>query len=108
MKKASEILESIVFRYALIILSSLNGLAFFYLFFTPLTLSLLNLLLRLFSIGSLNGSFIITHSDTFQIISACIAGSAYFLLFFLNLSTPGINPKKRFVSIVFSFLVFLI
>jgi len=40
------------------------------------------------------------------LIRACIAGSAYFLLFILNLSVP-MKLKKRIYSLAFSFFIFL-
>ncbi len=40
-------------------------------------------------------------------IAACIAGSAYYLLLILNLSTPGIKLKKRISMILWAFSVFL-
>ncbi|MEK6819697.1 MAG: pacearchaeosortase, partial [Nanoarchaeota archaeon] len=43
-----------------------------------------------------------------EIIKACIAGSAYYLLLVLNLSTPNINFQKRTKMIFIAFSVLLI
>ena len=43
-----------------------------------------------------------------ELIPACIAGYAYYLLFVLNLSTPNLKTKIRIQAILFSFLALLI
>ena len=43
-----------------------------------------------------------------EIIEACVAGSAYYLLFILNLSIPNINLPKRFKLLFISFVSLLI
>jgi exosortase/archaeosortase family protein len=43
-----------------------------------------------------------------EIIEACVAGSAYYLLLILNLSTPSIKFPKRFKLILISFASLLI
>jgi len=52
-------------------------------------------------------NFIIFESFRVHLIPACIAASAYFFLIFLNLSSPEIQPKKRFAAILFSFAILL-
>ncbi|MEK6879716.1 MAG: pacearchaeosortase, partial [Nanoarchaeota archaeon] len=44
----------------------------------------------------------------FKFIEACVAGSAYYLLLILNLSTPKIQLKTRIKAIFFSFAAFFI
>jgi len=46
---------------------------------------------------------IINNKIPIELIPACIAGSAYYLLFILNLSTPEIKIKKRIAMILLAF-----
>lgn len=43
-----------------------------------------------------------------ELIGACIAGSAYYLLLIFNLSVPDVKLKKRFKMLAFAFLAFLV
>ncbi len=114
MNKSNYKIIEIILRYFIILLASFNGLALFYFVFTPLTYYPVYFL---FSLVFENVSFIITEylpviilNEMFliELIPACIAGSAYFLLLMLNLSTPNIKLKKRVYAIVFSFGIFLL
>jgi hypothetical protein len=49
---------------------------------------------------------IVVDSSIFNLVEACIAGSAYVLLITLNLATP-MNPGKRLKSLAFLILSFL-
>ena len=101
-------------RYSVIFLISLNSLALFYLIFTPLTIYpvylLFSLVFESISFVSMEStkSILINRDFLIELIPACIAGSAYFLLLMLNLSTPNINLKKRIYAIAFSFGIFLL
>ena len=53
-------------------------------------------------------SFFILDKFSIEIIKACVAGSAYYLLFILNVSVPKIKFKKRIKMLLFSFAFFLI
>lgn len=96
-------------RYFIMVLAAVSGLWIFYTIFTPLTVYPTYFLLNLFFESSLSGN-IITVSNIFpiEIVKACVAGSAYYLLLILNLSTPGILLKKRLKIIGESFLALLI
>lgn len=106
-KKANQVLD-IVIRYAILIAVAIPNLWLFYFIFTPITIYPVNFLLKLFYQTSLTGS-LITVSSCFpiEIISSCVAGSAYYLLLILNLSTPGIKLKKRINLLLLSFASFL-
>jgi|TARA_Y100000310_G_scaffold337625_1_gene425192 exosortase/archaeosortase family protein len=54
------------------------------------------------------GELIITNGLAVEFIKACIAGSAYFLLLILNLSTPKIPIRKRILMIFISFVSLLV
>ncbi|MFH1325679.1 MAG: pacearchaeosortase [archaeon] len=101
-------LRDISIRYFLLVLVALPNLWIFYFIFTPLTVYPVYFVLGLFyetflikNVILVNGLFPI------ELIKACIAGSAYYLLLILNLSTPRINPKKRINLLVFSFVSLL-
>ena len=101
-------IKDFLFRYALILLSSLGGLYIFYQIFTPLTLYPVYLFYSLFSSVYLLGNSIIFYSGAqIDIIFSCVAGAAYFLLFVLNLSMPNIKLSKRLKMLAFGFGVFL-
>lgn len=96
------------FRYFILIVIALPGLYFFYAIFTPLAIYPAYWLLSLFYDVSLNfAERTLTISGfTINIIPACIAGSAYYLLLILNLTTP-LKIKTRIKSLAFLFSSFL-
>ena len=98
---------TILLRYAIILALGLGNLILFYKVFSPLTIFptyyLLNLLLG--NVQLIDNS-IILGSYTIEIIRACVAPTAYYLLLALNLTTP-MNTKKRIHSILFSFTLLL-
>jgi hypothetical protein len=89
-------------RYLLIVIAGLNGLYIFYAVFTPLTLNILSLFFQV------NGNIISTSSAVVELVPACIAGSAYYLLFILLFATPNIGFEKRLRALVFLFASFLV
>lgn len=100
---------SIALRYIILILVALPNLWLFYFIFTPLTVYPVYYLLNLSFDASLIGNIIILNKKiAIELIRACIAGSAYYFLFVLNLSTPKIKISKRVKMIIFAFLVLLI
>lgn len=101
-------LLSIFLRYFAILFAGLNSLYFFYVLFTPITLSFLEPTLKLLFEASLKGTTFYIQGFNIEIIKACIAGSAYYLLFALNLALPNIELKKRTKIVLFSFGAFLL
>jgi len=99
----------IFFRYILLVVIALPNLWLFYTIFTPLTVYPVYFLLNLLFDASLisNIVIIINQNLPIEIIEACVAGSAYYFLLILNLTTSGIKTKTRIYMILFSFLVFL-
>ena len=114
MKKSKIKIQEIILRYIIILILSFNSLALFYLIFTPLTIYpvylLFSLVFESISFVSMEStkSILINRDFLIELIPACIAGSAYFLLLMLNISTPNINLKKRIYAIAFSFGIFLL
>lgn len=98
----------IFIRYFLLILAPLGNLAFFYVIFTPLTLYLSYFLINIFFDATISGNYIFFGNNVISMIPACVAGSAYYLLLILNLSTRGILIKKRIALLISSFVSFLI
>src|SRR3989338_2593354 len=87
----------IVLRYLILVLVAFPNLWIFY------------FILKLFFDVSLMSNFIVINKIlTVEIISACIAGAAYYFLLVLNLSTPKIDFKHRASIIIFSFTTLLI
>ena len=75
-------------RYLVVLLLSFNGLFVIYYVFSPITFYLSLYSLSLF--GNVSGFFleklIVFNSINIELVNACIAGAAYYLLIFLNLS----------------------
>lgn len=105
---------SLVVRYGILLIIGVanlflgdNGL--FYTLFSPLTIKpvfyFFGLLYEEATIFGTDTIFIAGYYAT--IISACIAGSAYYLLLILNLSTP-MPLKKRLWCLSYVFILFLI
>ena len=108
MKERSSSLLDILLRYAILILIGVLGLKIFYFFFTYLTVYPTYFLLNLFFNASLAYNTILLSGFPIEIIGACVAGSAYYLLLILNLSIREITIKKRIEMLLFSFASFLI
>jgi exosortase/archaeosortase family protein len=99
---------NLLIRYALLILIPLNSLYIIYLILTPLTVyPVFFLLKQTYGAQLLIGNQIFSSGQYIELVGACIAGSAYYLLLILNLSTP-MAIKKRIKTLLFSLLFFLI
>lgn len=109
MKKSSGQFMDILIRYLILIVVALPHLWIFYFLFAPLTIYPVYFLLNLFFNSSLIGEVVLVE-DCFPIemVGACIAGSAYYLLLMLNLSTPKIKFRKRINMIFLSFISLLL
>jgi len=110
-KTSSKKITNLIIRYTLLILVAIPNLWIFYYIFTPLTKYSVYFLLNLFfESASLIGDSIVIAGCPFpiEIIGACVGGSAYYLLLTLNLSTKGIEIKKRLKMILIAFLLFFL
>jgi len=108
MKKNNKDLYFILLRYLSCLFVSFNGLFIFYFIFTPLTLYSVYFLIKIFyPTAIIQNTQIIFNNSNIKLIGACIAGSAYFLLYILNFTTP-MNLKKRVLSLLYSFFLFFI
>ena len=91
-------------RYIIILLFGLWNLSIFYKIFTPLTTHFAGFILNLFSPTTIMGNIILFKSISLELIPACVAGSAYYLLLILILSTPNIEVFKRIKLILISLM----
>src|SRR5574343_199180 len=107
MSKESSKIVLIFVRYFVILLAALSNLYLFYIVFTPLTVYTASCLLSLGYPVYTSGSTIVANSLPIEIVEACVAGSAYYLLFLLNLAVP-MPLRKRILSILFVFASFLV
>ena len=105
----SQRIFDILIRYSVLVILSIGGLWIFYIVFTPLTVYPVFFLLNYFFGAVLNSeaSVVLVAGIPIELIEACIAGSAYYLLIIFNLSTPEIKINQRLRMIFFSFLIFL-
>jgi exosortase/archaeosortase family protein len=108
-KQEQNSILSIFIRYILIIFLGLSNLYLIYLIFTPLTVYPVYYLLKLFYTPTLSCTTIFLNNIIIEMIDACIAGSAYYLLLILNLAIPNIKLNKRLkmIFVSFSFLLIL-
>ena len=108
MNKTQKQFLDIFVRYIILVIVAIPNLWLFYFIFAPLTIYSVYFLLNLFFDASLMSNIILIGKHPIEIISACIAGSAYYLLLILNLSVPKIKLDKRIKMIVLSFASFLV
>ena len=95
-------------RYLFLVLIAVPGFDIFYYFLLPATLYPVYYILKISFAPVLLGHVIFLGQKSIEIVGACVAGSAYYLLLILNLSVPKIKPLLRIKMIFFSFLVFLV
>ncbi len=107
MKNTGDILD-ISLRYVILLVVGLFFMRYIYVIFTPLTFYPIYFILGLFYNVSAEGIKIILSNISIELINACVAGSAYYLLLMLNLSSARIKIVKRFYLLLFLFLSFLI
>lgn len=108
-KEREKDLFGLVARY-LLITASIFTIPIFYTILKPATVWFLSFILKLFYNISVQGNFLFfpSFNASIEIINACVAGSAFFLLLILNLSTRKIGILKRIFLFVFeSILLFL-
>ena len=95
-KKQNFNLVDLAARYGLALALSINSLFIFYYIFGPLTFYPVLFILKLFYSAGLSGlELLIVNSYEISLVDACIAGSAYYMLAILNLTTRGIAFFKR-------------
>ncbi|MBS3091943.1 pacearchaeosortase [Candidatus Pacearchaeota archaeon] len=108
-KKASVNVVNLFIRYILLVLFGIGNLFIIYFIFTPLTVYPVYWILDLFYKIIFNpfSKTIFIGNYQIELINACIAGAAYYLLLILNLSTK-MNAKQRVYSLSYSIIILLI
>ncbi len=102
-------MDKLVEIFARYFLAAVLGFFFFFfsfIFFHLTIYPVYFLLSILYPVSVIDANLIIS-SKTIELIPACIAGSAHYLLTALNLTTP-MKLKKRFPVLFFSLILFLI
>ena len=97
-----------IIRYILLIFLGIGNLFIIYYLFTPLTVYPVHWILNLFYKAIFNpfSRTIFIGNYQIELINACIAGAAYYLLLILNLSTK-MASKQRVYSLIYSILALL-
>tara|TARA_Y100000310_G_C20416895_1_gene684763 strand:- start:92 stop:619 length:528 start_codon:yes stop_codon:yes gene_type:complete len=95
-KKETKTIYSIISRYLIIFLLGLGELFIFYAVLTPTTLYPVYAILDIFYEVDLSGIVLSINNYSIEIVKACVAGAAYYLLIALNLATPmSLNKRIR-------------
>ncbi|HVY01939.1 MAG TPA: pacearchaeosortase [Candidatus Nanoarchaeia archaeon] len=98
----------LVSRYFILFLIAIFNISIFYDIFTPITVHAVFLALKnLYSAQLLEGNIIFFKGYYANILPACVAGAAYYLLLILNLTTP-MHIGKRIKSLIFLMFSFWI
>ena len=109
MNKDNKQFLKIIARYLILFLVAVPNFWLFYAILTPLTVYFVNISLGLFFDTLLMGNVILLDNRIpIEIVPACVAGSAYYLLLILNLSIAKIKLKTRIQMISLSFLIFFL
>ncbi len=91
---------NIFLRYSLILILGSFNLYIIYKILTPLTIQATSLAIRIFTPTILTSNIIQFNQTTIQIVPACVAGSAFYLLLVLFLSLSTMSPKARLRAIL--------
>jgi exosortase/archaeosortase family protein len=94
---------NLLLRYIILALLAFNNLYLFYAILTPITVYSSYFLIKLVLPVTINNITIASNNESIMLVKACIAGSAFYLLTILNLTTP-MPLKKRILSLLFSYL----
>ncbi len=108
MDKENYWVAGLLARYLILLALGLFNLGIFYLIFTPLTIYPVYWITLLLDPNArlLPGNLVFFSGEYAEIIAACIAGAALYLLTILNLSTP-MRITSRLRSLAFLYFSFL-
>ncbi len=102
MDKQLEKVVGMFSRYFFLLLLGIGNLYIFYKILTPLTIQSVGMILSLFTKTIISGNMILMKGVVIEIVPACVAGAAFYLLFLLIFSTAEVKPRKRFFALVTS------
>lgn len=106
MDKQSKKILGLFARYFTMLLIGAGNLYIIYKLLTPLTIHTLNSILSIFSNTILIDNIICLSGISIEIVPACVAGAAFYLLLLLILSTANIKPEIRSKAILTAFAMF--
>jgi exosortase/archaeosortase family protein len=95
----------VIVRYLIVVVLGLGNLSLFYVVLKPLTLWGVSSLLGLFSDVVVLTNGFVYDGVFFELVSACVGGSAFYLLFIFIMSSRDIVWLRRLKMIVFAFLL---
>ncbi len=109
MDKESKKIIGLFSRYIVIILAGLGNLYLFYKILTPITIVVLRWAISIFTTPVFTNNFIfIKGIAIIEIVPACIAGAAFYLLFILIFSSADIEPIKRLYAAITAFAILFV
>jgi exosortase/archaeosortase family protein len=108
MNKQSRRLLGLFSRYIALILLGLGNLYLFYKILTPITIKSVSIILSILGKSKVIENIIVHNGTIIEIIPACVAGAAFYLLFILILSTAEIRPKKRAIALMAATLMLFV
>jgi hypothetical protein len=100
MNKQSKKIWGIFSRYLALIILGLGNLYIIYKILTPLTILVTNGILSIFTKTSLIDNMIRMADMSIEIVPACVAGSAFYLLLLLIVSMADVKPVVRTKMII--------
>lgn len=95
-------------RYLTVLFLGAGNLYLLYKLLTPLTIHATNTLLSIVTPTTLQGNIIYFGQTTIQIVPACVAGAAFYLLLVLLFTTADIKPKTRAYAILTATATFFV
>ena len=98
--REAKLLLGMFARYFSLLLIGTGNLYIVYAILTPLTIYATTTALSIFTTTTLIDNFISIPGVTIEIVRACVAGAAFYLLLILTLSTPGVKPITRTKTIL--------
>ncbi len=101
-------ISKLVIRYLSILILGLGNLYVLQQILTPLTVHTTNIMLKIFTNTTLITNTIHTNFITIQIVPACVATSAFYLLLFLIFSTANIKPEVRLKATLSSIVILFV
>ena len=108
MNKQSKRIIGLFTRYFLLLLAGIGNLYIFYKILTPITVKFSGTILSFFVKTTIIGNMILTKGVIIEIVPACVAGAAFYLLFLLIFSTAEVKPKKRFFALITAIAILFI
>ena len=108
MNKDSKKILNLFSRYLAVLILGTSNLYLIYKILTPLTIHTANLSIKIFTPTVLVENIIQFNQTIIEIAPSCMAGSAFYLLLALILSTANIQPKTRFKAVLTALTVLFV